>query len=196
MAKELPYFKFNAAEWISGEITLEDLATQGAFINICAFYWFKSGCLTLSEIKRRLKLKQATIDKLIAGNHIKVDDDRVEISFLQIQFDERGHISQRNSENGRKGGMAISHEEHVANGRKGGMATARKNAENAANDAFDGANAGATLFGDLRVRKTKSQKLQHRNLTFRKVGHWPAGLKVVARNQITRITQNRFDCLN
>jgi len=104
MAKELPYFKFNAAEWISGEITLEDLATQGAFINICAFYWFKSGCLTLSEIKRRLKLKQATIDKLIAGNHIKVDDDRVEISFLQIQFDERGHISQRNSENGRKGG--------------------------------------------------------------------------------------------
>lgn len=104
MAKELPYFKFNAAEWISGPITLEDLNTQGAFINICAFYWFKSGSLTLSEIKRRLKLKQATIDKLVSGNHIKLDGDDVNISFLSQQFEERGHISKRNSENGKKGG--------------------------------------------------------------------------------------------
>jgi len=104
MSKELPYFKFNASEWISGEITLEDLTTQGAFINICAFYWFKSGCLTLTEIKRRLKLKQATIDKLVHANHIKVNGGSIEISFLRQQFDERGHISRRNSENGKKGG--------------------------------------------------------------------------------------------
>lgn len=104
MAKELPYFKFNAAEWISGEITLEDLVTQGAFINICAYYWVKSGCITLTEIKRRLKLKQATIDSLVNGGHIKVMEDTIEITFLRDQFDERGHISKRNSENGKKGG--------------------------------------------------------------------------------------------
>jgi hypothetical protein len=104
MAKELPYFKFNASEWISGEITLEDLVTQGAFINICAYYWFKSGCITLTEIKRRLKLKQPTIDSLVTGGHIKVDGDAIEITFLREQFDERGHISKRNSENGKKGG--------------------------------------------------------------------------------------------
>ncbi len=104
MAKELPYFKFNASEWISGAITLEDLNTQGAFINICAYYWFKSGCLTLTEIKRRLKLKQATIDLLIEGNHIKLKEDVIEISFLREQFDERGHLSEKNSINGSKGG--------------------------------------------------------------------------------------------
>lgn len=118
MAKELPYFKFNAAEWISGEITLEDLQTQGAFINICAYYWFKSGCLTLTEIKRRLKLKQAVIDSLINGNHIKVDGDQVEISFLKEQFDERGHKSKINSLNGSKGGAPIGNKNAEKNNRK------------------------------------------------------------------------------
>lgn len=118
MAKELPYFKFNAAEWISGEITLEDLQTQGAFINLCAYYWFKSGCLTLTEIKRRLKLKQAIIDSLINGQHIKVDGDQVEISFLREQFDERGHKSKINSLNGSKGGAPKGNKNAEKNNRK------------------------------------------------------------------------------
>lgn len=104
MAKDLPYFKFNAAEWISGEITLEDLTTQGVFVNICAYYWFKSGCLTLSEIKRRVKCKQTVFDRLIEQNLIKVEGDLIEISFLKAQLDERGHISKKNSENGKLGG--------------------------------------------------------------------------------------------
>lgn len=102
--KELPYFKFNCSEWISGSITLEDLTTQGAFINICAYYWFKSGNITLTEINRRLKLKQATINRLVDGNHIKLNGDIIEISFLREQFNERGMISDRNSKNGSKGG--------------------------------------------------------------------------------------------
>lgn len=118
MAKELPYFKFNAAEWISGEITLEDLTTQGAFINICAYYWFKSGSLTLTEIKRRLKLKQATLDALTSGNHIKVDGDQVEISFLKEQFNERGHKSKINSLNGSKGGAPIGNKNAEKNNRE------------------------------------------------------------------------------
>lgn len=118
MAKELPYFKFNVAEWISGAITLEDLTTQGAFINICAYYWFKSGCLTLTEIKRRLKLKQATLDALTDGNHIKIDGEEVEISFLKEQFDERGHISKTNSLNGSKGGAPKGNKNAEKNNRE------------------------------------------------------------------------------
>lgn len=118
MAKELPYFKFNCSEWISGNITLEDLTTQGAFINICAYYWFKSGCITLTEIKRRLKLKQPTIDSLIKGNHIKVTDDLIEISFLLEQFNERGHISKRNSLNGSKGGAPKGNKNAEKNNRE------------------------------------------------------------------------------
>lgn len=104
MAKELPYFKFDCAQWISGNITLEDLQTQGAFINICAYYWFKSGDLTLSEIKRRVKLKQPTINRLVESGVIKLDGDYIKISFLDQQFEERQHISKRNSENAKKGG--------------------------------------------------------------------------------------------
>lgn len=118
MAKELPYFKFNAAEWISGGITLEDLTTQGAFINICAYYWFKSGGLTITEIKRRLKLKQATLDALVNGNHIKVDGDQVEVSFLKEQFDERGHKSKVNSINGSKGGAPKGNKNAEKNNRE------------------------------------------------------------------------------
>lgn len=118
MAKELPYFKFNCSEWISGGITLEPLDVQGAFINICAHYWFKSGCLKLSEINRRLKLKQATINRLIDGNHIKVTDDLIEITFLRDQFNERGHISERNSKNGSKGGAPKGNKNAEKNNRE------------------------------------------------------------------------------
>lgn len=104
MARNLPYFKFDAAEWISGEITLEDLQTQGVFINICAFYWFKSGCLTLTEIKRRVKCKDVVFENLTAANLIKVDGDHIKISFLDEQLNERGQLSKINSINGSKGG--------------------------------------------------------------------------------------------
>lgn len=104
MAKELPYFKFDCAEWISGDITLEDFQVQGVFINICAYYWFKSGCLKTSEIKPRLKCKQSVLDKLFDSGHLKSDGDFVKISFLDEQFAERGHVSVKNSENGSKGG--------------------------------------------------------------------------------------------
>lgn len=102
--KELPYFKFNCSEWLHGDITLEDFQAQGLFINICAYYWFKSGCLKTSEIKPRLKCKQSLIDKLFENGHLKSDGDFVKISFLDEQFAERGHVSEKNKENGSKGG--------------------------------------------------------------------------------------------
>ncbi len=104
MARDLPYLKFNAAEYLNGEITLEDFYTQGVFINICALYWFKSGCLTLAEIKRRLKCKQSSIDRLIETNIVKVSEDHVQITFLDEQLHERGNVSKINSINGSLGG--------------------------------------------------------------------------------------------
>ena len=118
MSKELPYFKFDCAEWISGSITLEDLSTQGAFINTCAYFWFKGGSLTLTEIKRRVKCKQATWNRLIEGQYIKVDGDHVYISFLSNQFGERGHVSKINSINGSKGGAPKGNKNAEKNNRK------------------------------------------------------------------------------
>ncbi len=107
MAKELPYFKFNPSEWISGNITLEDFYTQGVFVNICALYWFKSGCLKTSEIKPRLKCKQSAIDELLEKSIIKTHGEFVIIDFLLEQLDERGLNSKKNSLNGSSGGAPI-----------------------------------------------------------------------------------------
>jgi len=102
--KQLPYYKFDVAEWINGAITLESLEAQGVFINICAYYWFKSGCLTLTEIKRRVKCRSYVFDALVQSNLIKVTGDDISITFLDEQLTERGKVSTINSLNGSKGG--------------------------------------------------------------------------------------------
>jgi len=105
MAKDLPYFKFDAAEWINGSITLESLEVQGLFINICAHYWFKSCHLPLNEIKRRLTgTKPEAFQALIDSGIIRIDGDLVRIGFLDEQLNERYVQSIQNSANGRKGG--------------------------------------------------------------------------------------------
>ena len=109
MSKELPYFKFEVSEWINGLITLEEYSTQGLFVNICAHYWFKSGKLKLSEIKRRLfKSKAEDFQALIDRGIIKVLDDTISITFLDSQLQERVKLSSQNSANGSKGGRPKS----------------------------------------------------------------------------------------
>lgn len=105
MAKELPYFKFDVAEWINGSITLESYSAQGLFINICSHYWFKSGILSLTEIKRRLSSGLSEdFDSLISSGVIRVENDMIRIQFLDEQLQERMDLSRKNSVNGSKGG--------------------------------------------------------------------------------------------
>jgi len=105
MAKDLPYFKFDAAEWINGNITLEDFYLQGVFINVCAYYWFKLGDLKLSEVKRRLtNIQPSALDSLIESGLLHTENDKLKICFLDEQLYERTKISTINSANGRKGG--------------------------------------------------------------------------------------------
>lgn len=107
--KELPYFKFYSSEWINGNVTLEDFYIQGVFINICAFYWFRSGKLTLSEIKRRLsKTKPTAFESLIERGLIVIENDNISIEFLDEQLGERVQMSKVNSLNGSLGGRPKS----------------------------------------------------------------------------------------
>lgn len=104
MAKELPYFKFFVSEWTDGDITLEDYAVQGLFINICAYYWSKECRLTLTKVQKKFKDSDATaLRTLINGSIIKVsDDDQITIKFLDEQFKERENLSSKNAENALK----------------------------------------------------------------------------------------------
>lgn len=102
MAKELPYFKFEASTWFDGDIILEDMEAQGLFINICALYWSKSGNLSLSHVEKRWN-KPTALESLL-GRFISVSDGFIKIKFLDEQFEERKRLSKTNSKNGSLGG--------------------------------------------------------------------------------------------
>lgn len=102
MAKELPYFKFNSTEWMTGEIVFEPLEVQGLFINICALYWKNLGVLEISQIEQRYK-KKKLIDQL-SGRFFSVSSGFISIDFLDEQLHERDALSEKNKINGGKGG--------------------------------------------------------------------------------------------
>lgn len=111
MAKDLPYFKFHATEWLMGSITLEDYETQGVFVSICAMYWNRSGQITLTEIKRRLfNAKPTAFDSLLSNGVFSVKNDVLTIKFLDEQITELKGKSEINRKNGKLGGRPKSHE--------------------------------------------------------------------------------------
>lgn len=103
MAKNFPFFKFVATEWLTGDIVYEELSTQGLFINICALYWQRDGKLSLQDINKRYKT--IIVDNLI-DRFFTVINGNISISFLDEQLIDAGHISKVNSENGKKGAEA------------------------------------------------------------------------------------------
>ena len=54
MAKELPFFKFNASEWITGNISFESYELQGLFIKLCAEYWNRNNEMTKEDAIRAI----------------------------------------------------------------------------------------------------------------------------------------------
>ena len=103
MAKNFPYFKFVATEWLTGNIVFEDFELQGIFINICALYWHRDGKITLEKIAKRLK-NERIYD--LKNNFFNVGiDGFININFLDEQLIEANHISKINSEKGKKSAL-------------------------------------------------------------------------------------------
>lgn len=100
MAKDLPYFKFNISEWLTGDITTCSLEAQGLFTNICALYWSREGDLRTSIIEKKFS-RVDLMEELIEMGVIKLKDDQmaVSISFLDEQLEERKDLSSKNSKN-------------------------------------------------------------------------------------------------
>lgn len=106
MAKNFPYFKFIATEWLTGNIVYESLSAQGLFINICATYWQRNGKLSLEEVNRRYK-NPVELSEL-TDRFFSLTDGFIIIKFLDEQLTEAGHVSKINKENGKKGGRPKS----------------------------------------------------------------------------------------
>ena len=103
MAKELPYFKFEPAEYITKDISFCSYAAQGLFINLCSHYWQRNCEMTLSQAERRFKDKELLKELLDEGviSHV---NHKIIIKFLIEQRDEAIEKSKTNKANGSKGG--------------------------------------------------------------------------------------------
>jgi hypothetical protein len=104
MAKELPYFQFEPAEYLTKDISFCTLSAQGLFINICAYYWQRNCELKKSQFIKRFRNNEAEFNELINEGVIDLNDDDICIKFLDRQRDEAISKSQKNSINGSKGG--------------------------------------------------------------------------------------------
>ena len=103
MAKELPYFQFEPAEYLTGNISFCSLKTQGLFINLCSYYWQRSCNLTKQQLLKRLDFKDE-LEELLSENVIEIYDDIIKIKFLDEQISKATMQSKANSLNGSKGG--------------------------------------------------------------------------------------------
>jgi len=116
MSKELPFFKFTANEWLTGDINFEPYEIQGLFISVCSTYWSKDCSISLARLKQRFS--NATPEQwqhLIDADYIKVVEDQIHIDFLDEQIDE----------------LKAQHQKKVAAGRKGGLARSKQRLSNA-----------------------------------------------------------------
>jgi hypothetical protein len=105
MSKELPFFKFNATQWLTGNINYETFETQGAFIRVCAEYWNRSNDMTYDDVLLRIN-NTKLVDYLIEKEYIKVKNKKVFIKFLDEERNEIGTKRLKLSEAGRKGGLS------------------------------------------------------------------------------------------
>lgn len=103
MAKELPYFKFEPAEYLTKDISFCSLSAQGLFINICSYYWQRNCVLTKQQLLKRLNHK-IELEELIQEGIIDLTNDTINIKFLDNQLLNVEEKSKTNKVNGSKGG--------------------------------------------------------------------------------------------
>ena len=104
MAKELPFFKFNVSEWLTGDISYESYELQGLFIKVCAEYWNRNNNMTLESAKQRTK-QPKLIDQLVEKGYIRKKRNSIFISFLDEERESIEAKSLKLSTAGRKGGL-------------------------------------------------------------------------------------------
>lgn len=111
MAKELPYFQFEPAEYLTKDISFCSLSAQGLFINICAFYWQRECNLTKAQVLRRFNYPDV-LKELIDECIIKFDEnENIVISFLLNQYNEIIGKKSNDSEKGKIGNLKRWHKD-------------------------------------------------------------------------------------
>lgn len=101
MAKEIPYFKFQPSEWVTGDITLCSMEAQGLFINLCCYYWMKDCNISLSNAQQRFSNCFSLFEELQKHQIFKVNPhEGIVIEFLDEQMQKFTDISAKRSKSG------------------------------------------------------------------------------------------------
>ena len=101
MAKELPYFKFQPSEWVTGDITLCSMEAQGLFINLCCYYWMKDCSISLSNAQQRFSNCITSFEELQNNEIFMVNTNGdIVIAFLDEQMEKFEDISIKRSKSG------------------------------------------------------------------------------------------------
>jgi len=104
MSKQLPYYQFEVAEYLAGDIMLCSLEAQGLFTVIKCLYWQKECLLHVGKVVKRFPDSIDLIDELKDENCIKVNKKGfIEISFLINQYNQISKKKQILSEAGKAG---------------------------------------------------------------------------------------------
>lgn len=103
MSKRLPYFQFEPAEWLAGDIMFCSLSAKGLFTDIMTLYWQRDCKLTLEQAQKRFNYENE-FNELISEEIIKIKDGFIVIEFLDNQMIKAIEKSSVNSINGAKGG--------------------------------------------------------------------------------------------
>ena len=108
MAKELPYFRFTASEWLQDDISLESYESKGLFADVCAYYWMQDCECTLDKLKKKFSNATILLDQLIKSDIIKHENkhDKIKIDFLLTQYDLLSEKRKLRQSAGSKGGNA------------------------------------------------------------------------------------------
>lgn len=103
MAKELPYFKFEPAEWQNGSIQMCSPESKMLFIDICCNYWQRLGDVPYAfALHAVCKGNEKALQELKQAGVIHVKDDKISIVFLDEQLEERISISDKARESARR----------------------------------------------------------------------------------------------
>ena len=102
MSKELPFYQFEPAEHLAGDIQMCSLAAQGLFENIKCVYWIKGCEMTLKQLDGRFN-EPGLVKELIDNEILKIQEKYVVIEFLDSQFIEITNRKKLLSEAGKKG---------------------------------------------------------------------------------------------
>lgn len=103
MAKELPYFQFEPAEYLTKDVSFCSLSAQGLFINICSFYWQRQCELSKDQFLRRFNY-ETEFNELIKEGVIDVVDGIIKVKFLDLQYIKATDFSKEQSRKGSLGG--------------------------------------------------------------------------------------------